>query len=65
MDHAITLPVHNPRKEAVLTHAIVFAVVIALLTALDVYTGGSFWVHWVFLGWGMGVLLHAFLALRR
>jgi len=46
-------------------HAAVFAVVIALLALLDWYTGEPYWVHWVFLGWGAGLLLHAWLALKR
>lgn len=53
------------RRAGVLRHAAIFAVVIALLAILDWYTGEPYWVHWVFLGWGAGLLLHAFLALRH
>jgi hypothetical protein len=53
------------RETGVLRHAAIFAVVIAILAIFDWYTAEPYWVHWVFLGWGAGVLLHAWLALRR
>jgi hypothetical protein len=53
------------RQTGVLRHATIIAIVIVLLAILDWYTAEPYWVHWVFLGWGAGVLLHAWLALRR
>lgn len=53
------------RRAGVLRHAAIFAVVIVLLAALDWYTAEPYWVHWVFLGWGAGLLLHVALALRH
>jgi fatty acid desaturase len=41
-------------------HLIVFVLVIALLLAINIVTGSGWWVQWVFLGWGIGVLGHAF-----
>ena len=41
-------------------HLIIFVAVLLLLFAVNATTGGSWWVHWVFLGWGIGVLAHAF-----
>ena len=35
-----------------------FTLVIALLTALNAYTG-DWWVQWVAFGWGIGVVAHA------
>ena len=42
------------------THLIIFVAVLILLFAIDASTGGNWWVQWVFLGWGIGVLAHAF-----
>lgn len=40
-------------------HFAAFTVVVALLTALNAYTGGEWWAQWVFFGWGIGVVAHA------
>ena len=40
-------------------HLSIFALVIALLVAVNLVTGGPWWVLWVFLGWGIGVIAHA------
>jgi hypothetical protein len=43
-------------------HFIVYALVIALLLAVNYFaTPEVWWVQWVFLGWGIGVLGHALL----
>jgi hypothetical protein len=39
-------------------HLGVFALVLAGLFILNSLTGGPWWVVWVFLGWGAGVLAH-------
>lgn len=41
-------------------HLVIFIAVLAVLFAVDVTTGAGWWVQWVFLGWGIGVLAHAF-----
>lgn len=41
------------------THAGVFVLVMALLTAVNVYSGSNWWVQWPLLGWGIGLLAHA------
>ena len=41
-------------------HLFIFAAVLVLLFAVDATTGNTWWVQWVFLGWGIGVLAHAF-----
>jgi hypothetical protein len=40
-------------------HLFVFAVVLLGLLLVDAADGGRWWVHWVFLGWGIGILAHA------
>jgi len=41
-------------------HFIVFAAVIAVLVCINLATGSAFWVHWVVLGWGIGIAAHAY-----
>ena len=45
--------------KAFYTHLIVFALVLAGLTIINVVTGGPWWVQWVLLGWGVGIIAHA------
>jgi hypothetical protein len=40
-------------------HFAVFVLVIVGLLGIDFAMGGPRWVHWVFMGWGIGVLAHA------
>lgn len=40
-------------------HASIFAVVLAGLAVIDWLSGGDWWVQWVALGWGIGVVSHA------
>ncbi len=40
------------------THLIVFAFVLPVLGLIDLYDDKSWWVHWVLLGWGAGVIFH-------
>ena len=40
-------------------HVSVFVLVVAFLFVLNVMTSGAWWVQWVFLGWGIGVVAHA------
>lgn len=42
-------------------HLIVFISVIVGLGALDYARGGSWWVQWPLIGWGVGIVGHAFL----
>jgi 2TM domain len=39
-------------------HLSVFVLVLAGLLVVNILTGGPWWVAWVFLGWGVGVLAH-------
>ena len=40
-------------------HLAVFLALNIGLAAINVVTGGEWWVHWVVLGWGIGVIAHA------
>lgn len=39
-------------------HAIVFAIVMALLLIINLWTGAPYWFLWVLMGWGIGLLSH-------
>jgi hypothetical protein len=43
-------------------HAALFVITMILLAAIDWYTGGHYWVQWVFGGWGLGLAAHAWFA---
>ena len=40
-------------------HLLVFVMVMTMLLVVNLATPGVWWVQWVFLGWGIGVLAHA------
>jgi hypothetical protein len=40
-------------------HLFVFAVVLTGLLVINLAAGGPWWVLWVLLGWGLGILAHA------
>jgi 2TM domain len=42
-------------------HLFVFCAVMIGLFAVDFANGVSWWVQWPFLGWGLGILGHAYL----
>lgn len=39
-------------------HLLMFVAVVLLLAIVNAATGGPWWVLWVLLGWGIGVLAH-------
>ena len=41
-------------------HLIVFVAVMAGLIAIDYTDGGTWWVQWPLIGWGIGILGHAY-----
>jgi hypothetical protein len=48
------------------SHAVVFALVVALLVFIWLTTGaGYFWPQWVIAGWGVVLALHAWFARGR
>jgi hypothetical protein len=44
--------------KAFFVHLLVFVLVLALLAIVNAATGGPWWVLWVLLGWGIGLLAH-------
>lgn len=48
----------SERKLGFRIHAIVFVLVMALLVVINLLTGSPYWVLWVLLGWGIGLLAH-------
>lgn len=51
--------------EGFFIHLGVFVVVMAGLVALNWAMHDQWWVQWVFLGWGLGVLFHALAVFGR
>jgi 2TM domain len=53
---------HARRRVAALKgfyiHLVVFALVLLGLLLVNSASGGPWWVVWVFLGWGLGVVAH-------
>lgn len=43
-------------------HFVIYALVIALLVAINVFGGGHMWAQWPALGWGIGILAHGYAA---
>ena len=41
-------------------HLATYIGVIALLLLIDFLTGGGWWFYWPLLGWGIGIIAHAF-----
>ena len=39
-------------------HAVSFVLTMVLLVAINVWTGQPYWVLWVLLGWGIGLIAH-------
>lgn len=51
---------HVWRLKGFYSHLASFLLVIVFLTILNaIVSPGTWWVKWVFLGWGLGVLMHA------
>ena len=47
------------RLKGFYVHATIFVIVLAGLLALNLWQGQTYWVQWVFLGWGIGLIGHA------
>lgn len=46
------------RKLGFNIHAIVFVLTMVVLAAINLSVGRPYWVLWVLLGWGIGLLMH-------
>jgi hypothetical protein len=45
-------------------HAVAFVLVMALLTVINLLIGPPYWVRVVFFGWGLGLFIHWWAAVR-
>jgi hypothetical protein len=52
---------HVAALKGFLIHLFVFGAVMIGLFIADYRDGGAWWVQWPFIGWGLGILGHAFL----
>ena len=50
------------RKVGLFIHAVVYAAVSVLLIIINLSTTGPLWFQWPLLGWGVGLLAHAVVA---
>jgi hypothetical protein len=41
-------------------HLAAYVGVLLLLTGLNAFSGADWWVQWVWFGWGIGIVAHAF-----
>lgn len=48
----------SQRQLGLRVHAIVFVPSIILLVVINLVIGAPYWVLWVLLGWGIGLLAH-------
>lgn len=68
MDDLFEHAMESERDKAIngfYTHFIVFLAVIAGLALINLVSGDAFWIQWVVLGWGLGIVFHAFLIFVR
>ncbi len=61
---AVTPPLKNPLI-GFRNHFIVYAVVLALLGALNFALGPPYWVLYVLAGWGAGIVAHGLAAFLK
>jgi hypothetical protein len=50
---------HRARREALLRNVVAYVLVNSVLAAVDFMSGEGWWVQWVLLGWGLGLLMQA------
>lgn len=51
------------RRRGFNIHAFLFVVTMVLLLAINLWKGAPYWILWVLLGWGIGLLSHWFFVL--
>ena len=56
---------HVAKIKGFYIHLVVFAAVMTGLAGVDYAKGGTWWVQWPLIGWGFGVLCHAYLVFGR
>jgi hypothetical protein len=53
----------SQKKRGLNIHAFVFVATMILLVAINLWKGEPYWVLWVLLGWGIGLVAHWFFTL--
>jgi len=53
----------SQRKRGFNIHAFVFVASIIVMVGLNLWLGQPYWVVWVLLGWGIGIVSHWFFVL--
>ena len=48
----------SERKRGFRIHSIVFVLKMVLLAGINLWTGAPYWVLYVLVGWGIGILAH-------
>jgi hypothetical protein len=54
---------HVAALKGLYIHAIVFACVMSILFAIDMIDKNPWWVHWLLIGWGIGLSIHGAIVL--
>lgn len=68
MDDLFEMAVHTEQDRPITAfyrHVLAYALVNAVLVAINIASGDSFWIHWVLLGWALGLGVHAYLVFFR
>jgi hypothetical protein len=63
--HAAHHPSPRAARVSLAIHAGVYAVVNAVLAAINLSSGGEMWFQWPLLGWGLGLGYHAWIVSRH
>ena len=61
-DKFVAAKTHVAALKGFYIHLIVFAAVMTGLIAADYADGGTWWVQWPLIGWGIGLAGHAYMA---
>ncbi len=59
-DKYLSAKAHVASLKGFYIHLTVFIGVMSGLVAVDYTNGASWWVQWPFIGWGIGLLAHAY-----
>ena len=63
--HTVHHPSPREARISLAVHAGAYVLVIAVLAAINLSSGGDLWVQWPLLGWGAGVAYHAWVVSRH
>lgn len=63
--HAHAAPSSHQARISLAIHATAFVVINVMLAAVDMQSGGDSWFQWPLLGWGAGLVWHAWVVHAR